>query len=77
MLRDTMKAWNESSDIYSSDQEEEEEEMIFEENDDDLEELMDFSDLPTSLFVCNVHESVFEVDDQKVCSTRLLCFKCK
>ncbi|XP_040193103.1 calcipressin-3 isoform X1 [Rana temporaria] len=65
MLRDTMKAWNESSDIYSSDQEEEEEEMIFEENDDDLEELMDFSDLPTSLFACNVHESVFEVDDQK------------
>ncbi|XP_073428600.1 calcipressin-3 [Dendrobates tinctorius] len=67
MLRDTMKSWNESSDIYSSDQEEEEEEeeMIFGENDDDLEELMDFSDLPTSLFACSVHESVFEVEDQK------------
>ncbi|KAG8588195.1 hypothetical protein GDO81_005901 [Engystomops pustulosus] len=67
MLRDTMKSWNESADIYSSDQEEEdeEEEMIFGENDDDLEELMDFSDLPTSLFACSVHESVFELEDQK------------
>ncbi|CAH2222455.1 calcipressin-3, partial [Pelobates cultripes] len=67
MLRDTMKSWNESSDLYSSDQEEEEEEeeMIFGENDDDLEELMDLSDLPTSLFACSVHDSVFEVEDQK------------
>ncbi|XP_053310683.1 calcipressin-3 [Spea bombifrons] len=66
MLRDTMKSWNESSDLYSSDQEEEEEEeMIFGENDDDLEELMDLSDLPASLFACSVHDSVFEVDEQK------------
>lgn len=75
-----MKSWNESSDIYSSDQEEEEEEeeMIFGENDDDLEELMDFSDLPTSLFACSVHESVFEVEDQKVCMAlgySPLCFQ--
>ncbi|MEE6484950.1 hypothetical protein FKM82_014110 [Ascaphus truei] len=65
MLRDTMKSWNESSDLYSSDQEEEDEEMIFGENDDDLEELMDLSDLPTSLFACSVHESVFEVEEQR------------
>ncbi|XP_053560776.1 calcipressin-3 [Bombina bombina] len=67
MLRDTMKSWNESSDVYSSDQEEEEEEeeMIFGENDDDLEELMDLSDLPMSLFACSVHESVFELEEQK------------
>ncbi|KAE8624567.1 hypothetical protein XENTR_v10005988 [Xenopus tropicalis] len=67
MLRDTMKSWNESSDVYSSDQEEEEEEeeMIFGENDEDLEELMDLSDLPTSLFACSVHDSVFEVEEQK------------
>ncbi|KAG8451631.1 hypothetical protein GDO86_003719 [Hymenochirus boettgeri] len=67
MLRDTMKSWNESSDVYSSDQEEEEEEeeMIFGENDDDLEELMDLSDLPTSLFACSVHDSVFEMEEQK------------
>ena len=61
-----MKSWNDSqSDLCSSDQEEEEE-MIFGENEDDLEEMMDFSDLPTSLFACSVHEAVFEVPEQKV-----------
>ncbi|XP_057556317.1 calcipressin-3 isoform X4 [Hippopotamus amphibius kiboko] len=65
MLRDTMKSWNESqSDLCSSDQEEEEE-MIFGENEDDLEEMMDLSDLPTSLFACSVHAAVFEVPEQK------------
>ncbi|XP_008573194.1 PREDICTED: calcipressin-3 [Galeopterus variegatus] len=65
MLRDTMKSWNDSqSDLCSSDQEEEEE-MIFGENEDDLEEMMDLSDLPTSLFACSVHEAVFEVQEQK------------
>ncbi|XP_054427706.1 calcipressin-3 [Pteronotus mesoamericanus] len=65
MLRDTMKSWNDSqSDLCSSDQEEEEE-MIFGENEDDLEEMMDFSDLPTSLFACSVHEAVFEMQEQK------------
>uniref|UniRef100_F6Z1I6 RCAN family member 3 n=1 Tax=Ornithorhynchus anatinus TaxID=9258 RepID=F6Z1I6_ORNAN len=65
MLRDTMKSWSDSqSDLYSSDQEEEEE-MIFGENEDDLEEMMDLSDLPTSLFACSVHETVFEVQEQK------------
>ncbi|XP_065732686.1 calcipressin-3 isoform X5 [Phocoena phocoena] len=65
MLRDTMKSWNDSqSDLCSSDQEEEEE-MIFGENEDDLEEMMDLSDLPTSLFACSVHEAVFEVPEQK------------
>ncbi|XP_053516467.1 calcipressin-3 isoform X2 [Artibeus jamaicensis] len=69
MLRDTMKSWNDSqSDLCSSDQEEEEE-MIFGENEDDLEEMMDFSDLPTSLFACSVHEAVFEVPEQKERST--------
>ncbi|KAL2773179.1 calcipressin-3 isoform 4 [Daubentonia madagascariensis] len=65
MLRDSMKSWNDSqSDLCSSDQEEEEE-MIFGENEDDLEEMMDLSDLPTSLFACSVHEAVFEVQEQK------------
>uniref|UniRef100_A0A673TBQ2 RCAN family member 3 n=1 Tax=Suricata suricatta TaxID=37032 RepID=A0A673TBQ2_SURSU len=65
MLRDTMKSWNDSqSDLCSSDQEEEEE-MVFGENEDDLEEMMDFSDLPTALFACSVHEAVFEVREQK------------
>lgn len=60
-----MKSWNDSqSDLCSSDQEEEEE-MIFGENEDDLEEMMDLSDLPTSLFACSVHEAVFEVQEQK------------
>ncbi|KAJ1079849.1 hypothetical protein NDU88_000082 [Pleurodeles waltl] len=66
MLRNSMKSWSDSqSDLYSSDQEEEEEEMIFGENDDDLEEMMDLSDLPTSLFACSVHESVFDLEDQR------------
>lgn len=61
-----MKSWNDSqSDLCSSDQEEEEE-MVFGENEDDLEEMMDLSDLPTSLFACGVHEAVFEVPEQKV-----------
>ncbi|NXB76464.1 RCAN3 protein, partial [Donacobius atricapilla] len=65
MLRDSMKAWSDSqSDLYSSDQEEEEQ-MIFGENEEDLEEMMDFSDLPTSLFACSVHEAVFEVQEEK------------
>ncbi|XP_004705408.1 calcipressin-3 [Echinops telfairi] len=59
-----MKSWNDSrSELCSSDQEEEEE-MIFGEN-EDLEEMMDLSDLPTSLFACSVHEAVFEVQEQK------------
>uniref|UniRef100_A0A2I3H5U7 RCAN family member 3 n=1 Tax=Nomascus leucogenys TaxID=61853 RepID=A0A2I3H5U7_NOMLE len=65
MLRDTMKSWNDSqSDLCSTDQEEEEE-MIFGENEDDLDEMMDLSDLPTSLFACSVHEAVFEAREQK------------
>nr|XP_033811467.1 calcipressin-3 isoform X2 [Geotrypetes seraphini] len=66
MLRENMKSWSDSqSDFYNSDQEDEEEEMIFGENDDILEEMMDLSDLPTSLFACSVHESVFEVEEQR------------
>uniref|UniRef100_A0A8C6DCN5 RCAN family member 3 n=1 Tax=Moschus moschiferus TaxID=68415 RepID=A0A8C6DCN5_MOSMO len=65
MLRDAMKSWNDSqSDLCSTDHEEEEE-MVFGENEDDLEEMMDLSDLPTSLFACRVHEAVFEVPEQK------------
>uniref|UniRef100_A0AAA9S650 RCAN family member 3 n=1 Tax=Bos taurus TaxID=9913 RepID=A0AAA9S650_BOVIN len=65
MLRDTMNSWNDSqSDLCSTDHEEEEE-MVFGENEDDLEEMMDLSDLPTSLFACRVHEAVFEVPEQK------------
>ncbi|NWY68062.1 RCAN3 protein, partial [Erithacus rubecula] len=65
MLRDSIKSWTDSqSDLYSSDQEEEEQ-MIFGENEEDLEEMMDFSDLPTSLFACSVHDAVFEVQEEK------------
>ncbi|XP_021570181.1 calcipressin-3 isoform X7 [Carlito syrichta] len=72
MLRDTMKSWNDSqSDLCSSDQEEEEE-MVFGENEDDLEEMMDLSDLPTSLFACSVHEAVFEVQEQKERNTNFM-----
>ncbi|XP_040835500.1 calcipressin-3 isoform X5 [Ochotona curzoniae] len=72
MLRDTVKSWNDSqSDLCSSDQEEEEE-MIFGENEDDLEEMMDLSDLPTSLFACSVHEAVFEVQEQKERNTNYM-----
>lgn len=39
--------------------------MVFGENEDDLEEMMDLSDLPTSLFACSVHEAVFEEREQK------------
>lgn len=61
-----MRSWSDSqSDLYSSDQEEEEQ-MIFGENEDDLEEMMDLSDLPTSLFACGVPEAVFEVQEEKV-----------
>ncbi|XP_074018059.1 calcipressin-3 isoform X5 [Numenius arquata] len=72
MLRDTMKSWSDSqSDLYSSDQEEEEQ-MIFGENEDELEEMMDLSDLPTSLFACSVHEAVFEVQEEKGKSTSFM-----
>lgn len=65
MLRDTVKAWNDSqSDLCSSDQEEEEE-MVFGEDEEDLEEMMELSDLPASLFACGVHETVFDVQEQK------------
>ncbi|NXG01826.1 RCAN3 protein, partial [Sakesphorus luctuosus] len=65
VLRDPMKSWSDSqSDLCSSDQEEEEQ-MVFGENEDDLEEMMDLSDLPTSLFACSVHEAVFEVQEEK------------
>uniref|UniRef100_A0A8D1RIS4 RCAN family member 3 n=1 Tax=Sus scrofa TaxID=9823 RepID=A0A8D1RIS4_PIG len=68
VLRDTMKSWSDSqSDLCSSDQEEED--MIFGENEEDLEEMMDLSDLPTSLFACSVHEAVFEVQEQKITMT--------
>ncbi|CAB1446043.1 unnamed protein product [Pleuronectes platessa] len=70
MLRESSKASSNGSEAYSSDpeedeeEEEEEEDMVVGENDQDgmADELMDLSDLPTSLFVCSVHESVFEDD---------------
>lgn len=41
-------------------EENDEEEMAFGENEEDSEEMMDLSDLPTSLFACSVHEAVFD-----------------
>ncbi|GCC25621.1 hypothetical protein chiPu_0004032 [Chiloscyllium punctatum] len=34
---------------------------------EDFDEITDFNDLPTSLFACNVHQSVFEEEQAKVC----------
>ncbi|KAM4625417.1 calcipressin-3 [Polymixia lowei] len=66
MLRESSQAWSNGSEAYSSDPEaeEEEEDMVFGENDEEAaaEEMMDLSDLPTALFACSVHETVFEED---------------
>lgn len=66
MRRQNFKAWSNGSEAYSSDPEEDEEEedMVFGESDQDgmAEEMMDLSDLPTALFACSVHSSVFEQD---------------
>ncbi|MBN3293645.1 RCAN3 protein, partial [Polypterus senegalus] len=67
MLRDGAKTWSDGqSDAYNSDPEDEEE-MIFSENEEDVEEMMDLSDLPASLFACSVHECVFEDTHHQSC----------
>lgn len=68
MLRESTRAWSNSSEAYSSDPDEEEEDMVFGEPDQDgvVYEMMDLSDLPTALFACNVHEAVFEEDAYRV-----------
>ncbi|KAJ7416320.1 hypothetical protein WISP_72377 [Willisornis vidua] len=33
---------------------------------EDFHEIIDFNDLPNSLFACNVHQSVFEDEDSKI-----------
>ncbi|XP_053538824.1 calcipressin-3 isoform X2 [Ictalurus punctatus] len=67
MMRDGLKLWSNGSDAHNSDPEEDEdeEEMLFGENDDESEDMMDLSDLPTSLFACSVHDAVFEEDRQR------------
>ncbi|KAF4084351.1 hypothetical protein AMELA_G00127780 [Ameiurus melas] len=66
MMRDGLKLWNNGSNAHSSDPEEDEdEEMLFGENDDGSEDMMDLSDLPTSLFACSVQDAVFEEDRQR------------
>lgn len=57
MLREGASSWNNGSEAYGSDLEEE---MVFGDNKKDACEMMDMSDLPTSLFACGVHEAVFE-----------------
>ncbi|XP_021430455.2 calcipressin-2 isoform X1 [Oncorhynchus mykiss] len=67
MLREGAKAWSNVSEAYSSDPEEEEEEdMVCEEDEDREEEMMDLSELPTTLFACSVHEAVFEEDRHRL-----------
>lgn len=67
MMRQVGKLWSNNSEGHSSDPEEDdEEEMAFGENEEDSDEMMDLSDLPTSLFACSVHEAVFEEDRQRV-----------
>ncbi|XP_060736221.1 calcipressin-3 isoform X1 [Tachysurus vachellii] len=70
MMRDGLKLWSNGTDAHSSDPEEDEDEneeemMMFGENDEESEDMMDLSDLPTSLFACSVHETVFEEDRQR------------
>lgn len=77
MLRENFKAWSNGSEAYSSDpdeDEEEEEDMVFGESDQDgvAAEMMDLSDLPTALFACSVHDTVFEEDMHRVSRCFLL-----
>ncbi|XP_026998872.1 calcipressin-3 isoform X1 [Tachysurus fulvidraco] len=68
MMRDGLKLWSNGTDAHTSDPEEDEDEeemMMFGENDEESEDMMDLSDLPTSLFACSVHEAVFEEDRQR------------
>ncbi|GAA6111467.1 calcipressin-3 isoform X1, partial [Tachysurus ichikawai] len=68
MMRDELKLWINGTDAHTSDPEEDEDEeemMMFGENDEESEDMMDLSDLPTSLFACSVHEAVFEEDRQR------------
>ncbi|XP_057200250.1 calcipressin-3 isoform X2 [Triplophysa rosa] len=66
MMREVGNLWSNNSVGHSSDlEEDDEEEMAFGENEEDSEEMMDLSDLPTSLFACSVHEAVFEEDMQR------------
>lgn len=67
MLRETLKGCSSGSEVYSSDpeeDEEDEEDMVCGESDQEAnaEEMMDLSDLPTALFACNVHDTVFDED---------------
>lgn len=43
---------------------------------EDFHEIIDFNDLPNSLFACNVHQSVFESVDSKV-QCQFPSFQCK
>ncbi|MCJ8736594.1 hypothetical protein PDJAM_G00014280 [Pangasius djambal] len=72
MMRDGLKLRSNGSEAHSSDPEEDEdeEEMLFGENDEESEDMMDLSDLPTSLFACSVHEAVFEEDRQRLISVQ-------
>ncbi|KAJ0063153.1 hypothetical protein NL108_012620, partial [Boleophthalmus pectinirostris] len=65
MLREGLKGCSSGSEAYSSDpeeDEEDEEDMVCGESDQEAmaEEMMDLSDLPTALFACNVHDTVFD-----------------
>ncbi|KAK7905070.1 hypothetical protein WMY93_017677 [Mugilogobius chulae] len=67
MLRESLKGCSSGSEAYSSDpeeDEEDEEDMVCGESDQEAmaEEMMDLSDLPTALFACNVHDTVFDQD---------------
>lgn len=67
MLRESLKGCSSGSEVYSSDpeeDEEDEEDMVCGESDQEAngEEMMDLSDLPTALFACNVHDTVFDED---------------
>ncbi|XP_072313765.1 calcipressin-3 isoform X1 [Eucyclogobius newberryi] len=67
MLRESLKGCSSGSEAYSSDpeeDEEDEEDMVCGESDQEgmAEEMMDLSDLPSALFACNVHDTVFDQD---------------
>lgn len=67
MLRENVKGCSSGSEVYSSDpeeDEEDEEDMVCGDSDQEAngEEMMDLSDLPSALFACNVHDTVFDED---------------
>ncbi|XP_060703212.1 calcipressin-3-like isoform X1 [Hemiscyllium ocellatum] len=64
MLRDSAQIWPETSN-HSSLCDNDQEDLIFEDYDNLDSRVMNLSNLPTSLFACCVHETVYEDENQR------------